>query len=66
MLNSISQWVFIKNGYFSITISAANDLLFEQKEKMVSAIIGDWTQFNFPSTIESSILSAKKLCQQLI
>ena len=116
MLNSISQWVFIKNGYFSITISAANDLLFEQKEKMVTAIwkeisilfslkkqclpefkiiiekkatynqtpknhkltkninyipknlriIGDWTQFNFPSTIESSILSAKKLCQQLI
>ena len=52
MLNSISQWVFIKNGYFSITISAANDLLFEQKEKMVSAI---WEEI-------SILFSLKKQC----
>jgi hypothetical protein len=28
-------------------------------------LIGDWTEFNFPCSIESSILSAKKICAKL-
>lgn len=115
MLNSHSHWVFVKDGYFSVTISAANEL-FKFREKLIYEIwkeisklfsldnkkcpkykiiiekkatynqtpknhklvknienipknlkiIGDWTQYNFPSTIESSIISGKKLCEQLV
>ena len=28
-------------------------------------LIGDWTEFNFPCSIESSILSAKKISDKL-
>ncbi len=116
MLYSKAQWVFVKDGYFSVTISAANSFLSNSKEQLANEIwneisqlfslskikcpkykiiiekkatynqtpqnhelvknikyipknlkiVGDWTQFNFPSTIESSIISAKKICGELI
>ena len=115
LLNSITHWIFIKNNYISVTVSAANDFNDEKQESLVKkiwhevktalgikskmmpiyrllrekkatynqsphnlnlirnisnlpknlSIIGDWTETNFPCTIESSILSGKKYVNSL-
>ena len=115
LVNSITQWIFVKNDYISITLSAANSYSKVDKYQLISKIwnevvlcfglknkklpifrivmekkatynqspennhlvqkisglpdnlklIGDWTEFNFPCTIESSIISAKKLSEEI-
>lgn len=115
LVNAITQWIFVKKNYISITLSAANGYSNMDKYELISKIwnevvlcfglknkklpvfrilmekkatynqspknnylvekinglpenlklIGDWTEFNFPCTIESSITSAKKLSDKI-
>ena len=114
MVNSTSQWVFVKKNHISVTVSNANKfnnlpqdeiariiwkevcmylnskilikeyrVVNEKKATFVQSpknfvlikklhnlpenliLAGDWTQYNLPCTIESSILSGKKAIELL-